>query len=821
MACCSFVDRVFPPLVRLCAVLIVDLGSAACIAFVGRPWPFGWGVYTLVGIAVVRGLTAAAAAALLGPKRVKRFQLRVGQAAAFCLFLNWLFCAVVCLVRLIGDPPQGYSRRDDVLFWTAVSGCLLGSTCLERTLTKVAAAAARQVDPEPDSGSVALNTMDPESGSESLASTLSTFASNTPAQSLPEPAEEEAGLSISRIVAELYCDWYLVLFAFVFLVAAAVCQSLIPMFLSSAVTEIIHDGDFQHEIRNLIVAAAAYGICSSFRGATFIVIAGRFGVRLRAKLFRAVIDQDIAFFDSANTGELTSRLTQDCQKVVDQVELNVNIFFRSTVGAIMALIFMFGMSFKLSLLAFVSVPATVVISKVYGQIQQAISKDSQERLAQANAVASESLSAMPTVRAFAAEGAELERFTAKLLLYRKRRYDCAKYYLGYCSTVLFLPQAVTAVALLYGGKLVKNGELSDKVLLSFVLYLQTLNDCFSSMGDFWSSMSQAVGAADKTFKLIDVVPSMPLEDPHPTPLTARTPGAIQIESCRFAYPTRPTKQVLRGLSLDVPAGSVVALVGPSGQGKSTVIALLQRFYQEADGIVSLDGEPVRSFRHSDYHRVVTIVSQEPTLFARTIKANILYGIPEDKWPDDAQVFEAARTAFAHDFISEFPEGYDTEVGERGVKLSGGQRQRIAITRALVRKPKVLLLDEATSALDAESEKVVQEAIDGMMAAGNMTVVVIAHRLSTVRKATKICVLAKGQVVEEGTHDELLSRRGAYFRLVKTQLHSLSGPESVPEASSVDTISSAGNGDSPVAPLGAADGGEWKEAVDSTQQLDTD
>lgn len=295
-------------------------------------------------------------------------------------------------------------------------------------------------------------------------------------------------------------------------------------------------------------------------------------------------------------------------------------------------------------------------------------------------------------------------------------------------------------------------------------YLQTLNSNFSTLGDFYSNMVQAVGAAVRVFELCERKPRSPDMDGCWDEAQERAwkgAGALQLRDLHFSYPARPDVKILSGLSLDVAASTVVALVGPSGNGKSTVISLLKRLYHVEEGSITLDGIPIWNFSHEQFHRVVSIVGQEPVLFARTIRENIVLGLenPEKIGGEDLpatggtslsfrEIEDLATKANAHDFISKMPKGYATEVGERGVQLSGGQKQRIAIARSLARRPKVLLLDEATSALDAESELQVQRAIDSMIAEGSMTVIIIAHRLSTVKNSDKICVIKGGQVVEE-------------------------------------------------------------------------
>ncbi|CAM9281419.1 unnamed protein product, partial [Heterosigma akashiwo] len=509
------------------------------------------------------------------------------------------------------------------------------------------------------------------------------------------------------------------------------------------------------------------------------------------------------FFDTTKTGDVTSRLSADTTMVGNQVCLNVNVFLRSAVQAIGTLMFMFYLSWKISMVAFVSVPVIVLISKFYGRYLQKLSKKTQDALADANTTAEETLSSMTTIRSFACEDCEALEY-ARRLGHNKRRSGVddvstiviprsffglflqeAWCYSFYAMSTVFLPQSVTALVLLYGGRLVLEGEISSGKLVTFLLYLGSLSEAFSTMGSIFSSIAQAVGAADKVFELIHrSVGRGAAGRAGPPPAAARPPpradswrpsrrrrqaaaatlglvkddlrGRVEFQGVVFRYPARPHRAVLDGLSLRVAPGATLALVGPSGGGKSSCVALLERFYDAAEGRVLLDGVPVGDYNHKWFHRQVALVGQEPTLFARSIRKNIIFGLegtPEE--PSEERIREAARLANAHDFIAALPEGYETEVGEKGVQLSGGQKQRIAIARALVRRPRVLLLDEATSALDAESEHLA--AIDDMIAgaAGGMTVVIIAHRLSTVKHADCIAVVKEGQVVESGTHEELV------------------------------------------------------------------
>jgi ABC-type multidrug transport system fused ATPase/permease subunit len=353
---------------------------------------------------------------------------------------------------------------------------------------------------------------------------------------------------------------------------------------------------------------------------------------------------------------------------------------------------------------------------------------------------------------------------------------------------MLLPQMGNCFVLFQIGFLCMKG-FPAPTLLAFIFYLQTLNDCFNSLADVYTNIVTAIGSATRVFQLIDRPPDRLSQANSGTSVTVTsTPiGCLGLHNVHFSYPARPERPALRGLSLECPSGKAVALVGPSGSGKSTCISLFQRLYETQYGAVTLDGRDVRDYDDRTFHDTVTVVGQEPVLFGRSVRENILYGLPEDhparvRQPamatgdteltaEDDPVVRAARLANAHSFISAMPEAYDTEIGERGVQLSGGQKQRLAIARALVRGPRVLLLDEATSALDTESEMLVQGAINNLIEQNDLTVVIVAHRLSTVKKADKICVVQDGTIVEEGTHDELLRlRAGRYRQLVQHQLH---------------------------------------------------
>lgn len=418
-------------------------------------------------------------------------------------------------------------------------------------------------------------------------------------------------------------------------------------------------------------------------------------------------------------------------------------------------------------------PVLAVAAVVYGRYVRNLGKEVQDKLAEANVVAEEAFGNIRTVRALSSEPFETECFNR----HSNESYELSKRlglaFGGFAGLgALFANLAIGGV-LWYGGVLVINGELTVGDLSAFLLYTLTVAIGIGTITAVWGDFMKAIGSSHRIFQIMDRVPIVRFEG-GVVPTLVR--GDIRFDNVTFAYPTRPDALILKDMNLSLSSGKVVALVGRSGGGKTTCASLIEVFYYPTTGKIWFDGVDITQIDRQWLTRHVAIVSQEPDLFATSIAENIAYGIVDEATQE--QIEDAARLANAHDFIMQLPEGYATQVGERGVRLSGGQKQRVAIARAIIRNPTVLLLDEATSALDSESEILVQQALDHLLQQRNRTTMVIAHRLSTVQNADQVVVIDSGNIVEQGTHDELVQQRGVYHQLIKHQLFSSSTSDSL-------------------------------------------
>lgn len=488
---------------------------------------------------------------------------------------------------------------------------------------------------------------------------------------------------------------------------------------------------------------------------------------LRKALYAHLLTLSPRFFERNKTGDITSRLTSDIATVQAVVSSTLVQLFTQPLVLVSTLLILFFTNWKLTALILAVVPVVILAAIFLGRMIRRVSKEFQDRVAEANARAEETLSGIRVVQSFTAEGLEAKRYGE--LIGNSFRVALRRAVLGAVLNpiIFFAVFAALGLVLWYGGRLVALKEISPGQLFTFVLYTFNIAATVGTFTGIFTQIQSALGASSRIFELLDESPDLP-EAPQPRPLE-RVQGWVRFQDVRFGYGERG--EVLRGVSLEARPGQVVAIVGPSGAGKSTLVALIPRFYDVSGGSVTIDGLDVREVASRELRSHIGIVPQETLLFSGSIAENIGYGRPG---ASEAEIAAAARAANAHEFISAFPEGYQTLVGERGVRLSGGQRQRIAIARALLKDPRILILDEATSSLDSESEMLVQEALETLMQ--GRTTFVIAHRLSTVRRADVIVVLEDGRVVQQGTHEELLAAGGLYRDLYELQF--IRGTESL-------------------------------------------
>ena len=755
------------------------------------------------------------------------------------------------------------------------------------------------------------------------------------------PESEEAAVpprvNISRLLALARADWQWIAVGFVALAIAALATTALPLYTGNVVNAVAikrNKEEFKRGIIVLVAVAVVAAIFSGIRGSTLTVSFARLKMRLRQRLFENLLRQEMGYYDTVRTGDLVSRMAADVTKVGDSISLQLNVFLRNLIQAVGTLVFMFTLSWQLTIVVLTMIPPVTVLTRVYGAYIRRISKRLQKTVSLSNAVAQEILSSIATVRSMSAESIAAQRHAYKQGQFLQVNMQQAWAYAWYAAMFVVLPNLVTAALLYAGGWLIFHGRVQREALVSFLLYQVSLTGSLASIADVFSGLMQAVGAADKIFKLIDREPEVKEAGTLMLP-RGEIRGEISFHNVHFAYPTRPLQPVLRGFTLNIRAGQSVALVGGSGNGKSSVIRLLQRFYDPQEGAILLDGKPLGQYSAPWRRRIIALVQQEPTLMGQSVRDNITLGLESEalRWGDEledelsdesdgdgdgadrgdinaiwggadsdsedehgsvrqrggggveagggavdaadalvgtsaqrrsasklqrqiqarrtqeatgkrkpfqapawateqaflqdmarreaeqsriqqyfvgpppntggaqqqkphtqddswhtaaaaeldniydpttgrvrqAAVEAAARLADAHDFISALPHGYDTLCGERGTALSGGQKQRIAVARAILRNPVVLALDEATSALDATSEAAVQGAIDNLMADRSRTVLVVAHRLSTVKGCDVIAVVRDGRIVESGSHQQLLDTRGEYFELVQRQL----------------------------------------------------
>ncbi|MFD1733063.1 ABC transporter ATP-binding protein [Deinococcus malanensis] len=511
-----------------------------------------------------------------------------------------------------------------------------------------------------------------------------------------------------------------------------------------------------------VVALLGIFALSSLFGAVQSYLLSRVGVSvvadLRRSLFAHLLTLSPRFFAEHKTGDLTSRLTADVGTVQTVTSTALAQLAAQVVSLIGAGTLLVLTSPRLSLLTLAVIPLVIGIAVMIGRRIRKVSREVQDRVAEANASAEEAISGVRVVQSFTAEDIERGRYGQGVLASFLAALRRARLQALMGGTMSFLTFGALAVMLWFGGRQVMAGDLTPGNLVTFLIYALQVGGTVAALTGISNQFQEALGASGRIFELLDERSDLP-ETTAPVPLP-RAQGSVAFDRVTFGYGGAP---ILRRLNFDVPAGQVVALVGPSGAGKTTLVNLISRFWDVSEGALLVDGHDVRAYALRDLRTQVGLVPQETLLFSGSIEDNIRYGHPG---ASPAEVMAAARAANAHTFVQDFPQGYATLVGERGVKLSGGQRQRVAIARALLKNPRILILDEATSALDNESEALVQEALEMLMQ--GRTTFIIAHRLSTIRNAERILVLNAGEIVEDGTHTELMKADGLYRELYELQ-----------------------------------------------------
>ncbi len=513
----------------------------------------------------------------------------------------------------------------------------------------------------------------------------------------------------------------------------------------------------------LVGVLFAQGFVSYTRVILFANVSEKGIADIRSALYQRMISLPITFFEENKMGDLISRLTSDVEKLYSTFSITLAEFLRQIIILFVGILFLAITTPRLSLIMLLTVPIVMVCAIFFGRYIRKLSKQRQKQLAESNSILGESLQAIQVVKAFANEMFETKRYGKSIdsvvtiaLKYARGRAAFSVFIVTILFGALFF-------IIFQGAMMVQNGTISAGKLVSFVTYTFIIGASIASLGNFYPEIIGAIGATERVREILHTEGEVDLiKKPHLTPMDIQ--GNVTFENVHFRYPTRQDLPVLKGINLEIKSGQKVALVGPSGAGKSTIIQLLLQFYGIEKGDIKVDGQSIYDVDLRDLRNNMALVPQEVILFGGSIKENILYG-KEDA--TDEEVIIAAKQANCWEYIKKFPEGLDTLIGERGVKLSGGQRQRLAIARAILKNPAILLLDEATSSLDAESEKVVQDALNTLME--GRTSIIIAHRLATIREVDCIYVLDGGKIVEKGTHDELsLQDNGLYSSLAKLQ-----------------------------------------------------
>jgi ABC transporter fused permease/ATP-binding protein len=575
---------------------------------------------------------------------------------------------------------------------------------------------------------------------------------------------------VGRVLQLAYVERARLLWGIVFLAIGSSMLLVYPQIIKHMIDDALKSGEvskLHKTATSVLVIFTIQAFAGALRYYLFTTAGERIVTGLRERVYRSILHQEIAFFDGRRTGELLSRLAADATVLQNAVSVNISMLMRSLGSAVGGLVLLIYTSPVLALALLAAIPPLALGTARFGRKIRTYSRKVQDALAETSTIAEEGISGIRTVRAFAQEDWEADRYHKALKTSLGLAQDRISYIAWFTGGASLFGYLAIVGVLYYGGYLVLSQKMTVGDLTSFILYTLTVAVSVATLGSLWTDFMAATGAGRRIFEILDRKPEI-LRGGVTLPMVK---GSLQFERVHFSYPSRPDMEVLSEVNFTLEPGEMVALVGASGSGKSTIASLISRFYDPTSGVIRIDGQDLRDLDAGWLRRQVGVVSQDPVLMSTSIAANIAYG---HKNATLADLESVAREAHAHGFIQGFPEGYETLVGERGVQLSGGQRQRVAIARAMLKNPKLLILDEATSALDAESEHLVKEALDRLMK--GRTTLVIAHRLSTVRNADRILVLDAGKIVQMGTHDSLVAKKdGVYYKLVYLQNFTQSPP----------------------------------------------
>lgn len=569
-------------------------------------------------------------------------------------------------------------------------------------------------------------------------------------------------VKVSRLLTYLRPYALRLIVALLAMLASAALGLVFPAVIQNVVDSVLVQGNVQlldQITLGLLIVFLFRSLTELIETYNLNYVGERIVVDLRTQVYRHLQALSLGFFAQRRVGELVSRLSSDVTVMRGVLTGNVNNLIQQVVTMIGAVIIMLFINWRLTLFILALVPIIVALGAGFGFWLRRISTQIQDEIAGATTVVEEVLQNIREVKSFVREPYEINRYETALGRAFKAAIRLLRIRSLFGPLMAFLGFGGLALILWFGGREVLEGRLSGGELIAFLIYGLTVAGSLAGLVGVYAQFQEAIGATRRIFQILDTAPDV-LDTPGAQQLE-KVAGRLSFEQVNFSYDTR--QEVLHSINLDIAPGEIIALVGPSGAGKSTIFNLIPRFYDPSAGAVRVDGTDLRAVTQASLRAQIGIVPQETLLFGGTIRENIRYGRLD---ATDAAIEDAARAANAHDFIMDLPDKYETIVGERGIRLSGGQRQRVAIARAILKNPRILLLDEATSSLDSESEHLVQEALARLMQ--NRTTIIIAHRLSTVRVAHRIAVLDRGNIIELGTHDELLARDGLYAKLYAMQ-----------------------------------------------------